>query len=136
MPDPAAPFDTSVRVRYEETDRMGIVYHGKFFEYFEIGRTEWLRALGLRYRDLEARGLALVVSECSAKYLKPANYDDLITIRTRLVGATRASIVFSYELLRGDEKLAEGATTLVSVGPNGRPRRLPEELDRLRVAST
>jgi acyl-CoA thioester hydrolase len=128
MSDLAAPFDATVRVRYEETDRMGIVYHGKFFEYFEVGRTEWLRARGFVYRELEARGTALVVAEARARYLAPARYDDVLTIRTRCEDLGRATIDFRYEVLRDGERLAEGETRLVSVGPEGRPRRLPPEL--------
>lgn len=126
-----APFDATLRVRYEETDRMGVVYHGKYFEYFEVGRTEWLRARGFAYRDLEARGAALVVTEARARYLAPARYDDVLTVRTRLAALGRASIEFRYEVLRDGETLAEGETTLVCVGPNGRPRRLPEEIAAL-----
>jgi acyl-CoA thioester hydrolase len=153
MSDPAAPFDFPIRVRYEETDRMGVVYHGKFFEYFEVGRTEWLRARGFAYRDIEARGTSLVVAEVSARYLAPAHYDDLLTIRTRLVESTRASLQFAYEVLRAGgegasqgaahpsspspptsapgEKLAAGMPKLVAVGPAGRPKRLPPEIAAL-----
>jgi acyl-CoA thioester hydrolase len=130
-----APFDVVLRVRYEETDRMGVVYHGKYFEYFEVGRTEWLRARGFAYRDMEARGAGLVVAEARARYLAPAHYDDLLTIRTRLVELGRATVDFRYEVLRGDALLALGETQLVSVGPGGRPRRLPEELARLGAAA-
>jgi acyl-CoA thioester hydrolase len=128
---PADPFDFAIRVRYGDTDRMGVVYHAKYFEYFEVGRTEWLRARGIAYRDLEERGIGLVVSEASARYLAGARYDDVLTVRTRLAGATRASIDFAYEVLRGDERLVEGTTRLVCVNDAGRPRRLPEELARL-----
>jgi acyl-CoA thioester hydrolase len=123
--------EAPVRVRYEETDRQGVVYHGKYFEYFEVGRTEWLRARGLVYRDLEAGGLTLVVAEARARYLAPARYDDLLTVRTRLERMGHASVDFAYEIRRGEERLAEGSTLLVSIGPDGRPRRLVPELAAL-----
>ena len=128
---PDAPHETTLRVRYEETDRMGVVYHGKFFEYFEVGRTEWLRARGVAYRDLEAGGFGLMVADAAARYRAPARYDDLITVRTRLVAAGRATLEFAYEVLRGADLLAEGSTRLVAVGPDGRPRRLLPEVAAL-----
>lgn len=127
-----APFETTLRVRYEETDRQGVVYHGKYFEYFEVGRTEWLRARGLVYRDIEERGAFLVVAEATARYLAPARYDDVLTVRTRVTDLGRATIEFGYEVLRGGERIALGSTRLVTVGPNGRPRRFPPELEELR----
>ena len=126
------PFDASVRVRYEETDRMGVVYHGKYLEYFEVGRTEWLRARGFAYRDIEAAGTALVVTDAHARYLAPARYDDVLIVRTRVAEMGRASIRFRYEVLREGETLVEGETTLVSVGANGRPCRLPDAIRGLR----
>ena len=125
------PHETTVRVRYEETDRMGVVYHGKFFEYFEVGRTEWLRSRGLVYRELEAKGAALAVVDARARYLAPARYDDLITVRTILEGFGHASIDFRYEIFRDGVKLAEGSTRLVSIGPEGKPKRIPPELAAL-----
>ena len=121
--------ETTLRVRYEETDRMGVVYHGKYFEYFEVGRTEWLRSRGLAYRDLEARGHGLAVVDVVAKYRAPARYDDLLTIRTSCTGFGKASVDFSYEVRHEDGRLlAVGTTRLASIGPEGRPRRLPAEL--------
>lgn len=131
LPPLDAPHETTLRVRYEETDRMGLVYHGKFFEYFEVGRTEWLRARGIAWRDLEAQGAGLVVAEAHARYLSPARYDDLITVRTRLADHGRATIDFVYDVLCDGKKLAEGRTVLVSVGPSGRPTRLPARIAAL-----
>ncbi len=131
----AAPHTTEIRVRYGETDRMGVVYHASYFAYFEVGRTEWLRARGIRYRDLEERGIALVVVEASARYHAPARYDDLLAVRTRLASLARATIEFSYEVARGGEVLVEGATRLACVdAASGRPRRLPEEVARAAAA--
>lgn len=131
LPDLRAPHETTLRVRYEETDRMGVVYHGKFFEYFDVGRTEWLRARGLVYRELEERGVALVVVDARARYAAPARYDDVITIRTVFEAAGRASIDFRYEVLRDGKTLVEGSTRLVSVGKEGRACRIPAELAAL-----
>ena len=122
------PHDTTLRVRYEETDAGGIVYHGKYFEYFEVGRTEWLRARGLAYRDLESRGVRLVVADCSARFFAPTRYDDYLTVRTRVVELRRASIDFQYEVLRDAAVVATGRTLLVSIGADGRPTRLPQEI--------
>lgn len=111
---------------------MGVVYHGKYFEYFEVGRTEWLRARGTAYRDLEARGFGLAVVEAAARYRAPARYDDVVVVRTRCTSLGRASVEFAYEVRREDGTLlVEGETRLASVGPDGRPRRLPDEVAAL-----
>jgi len=120
-----------VRVRYAETDQMGVAYHGEYFAWFEVGRTDLLRGLGLTYRDLEARGLRLPVIEAHAKYLKPARYDDLLEIHTLVKDVGGASIRFGYEVrLAGDETpaLAHGETAHAAVDRDGRPCRLPDEL--------
>jgi acyl-CoA thioester hydrolase len=127
------PHEFDLRVRYEETDRMGVVYHGKYFEYFEVGRTEWLRARGLTYRKIEESGLGLVVVEVHARYRAPAHYDDLLTVRTRLTDLGRASVSFSYEVVREGDVLVDGETKLVSVR-DGKVARLPAELVALRDA--
>jgi acyl-CoA thioester hydrolase len=128
------PHEFTLRVRYEETDRMGVVYHGKYFEYFEVGRTEWLRARGLTYRKIEESGVGLVVVEVGARYKAPAHYDDMLTVRTTLTEIGRASVSFSYEVVREGEVLVEGETKLVSVR-GGKVARLPPELMALREAA-
>jgi acyl-CoA thioester hydrolase len=120
-------------VRYAETDQMGVAWHGNYFAWFEVGRTDLLRGLGATYRDLEARGLRLPVIDCRAAYLRPARYDDDLEVLTRLRAMGGARLEFEYEVRReaGPELVATGSTTHASTDPGGRPRRLPEELRRL-----
>ena len=122
---------STVRVRYAETDQMGIAYHGNYFAWFEVGRTDLLRGRGLTYRDLERTGLRLPVIETAAKFIRPALYDDILEIRTRLAALSGARIGFSYEVHRdGADLLATGATSHAAVDLAGRPRRLPADLRR------
>ena len=118
-----------LRVRYAETDRMGVVYNSHFLTYFEVGRTEFLRAAGFRYRDLEARGVHLVVAEAHCKYLAPARYDDLaLTTWVDRLRPTR--IDFRHRIAReGDGTVvAEGHLVLACVDENGRPRAIPPDV--------
>ena len=104
-----------VRVRYAETDRMGMVYYANFFVWFEIGRVEWLRAHGVPYRRMEDEGFLLPVRSASCVYHRPARYDDLLQVRTQVVDLRTSRIVFAtavYHAERG-ELLADGETTLV-----------------------
>jgi acyl-CoA thioester hydrolase len=120
-----------IRVRYEETDQGGVVYHANHFRYFEVGRTELLRSLGATYRDLEAAGTRLVVIEATARYLGPARYDDVLAVETTLREARGATLVFDYaiRIAGGDgPAVVEGSTTLACLGAQGRPKRLPEPL--------
>jgi acyl-CoA thioester hydrolase len=119
-----------IRVRYAETDQMGVAWHGNYLAWFEVGRTDLLRGLGLSYRELEAQGLRLPVVELSARFTRPARYDDVLEIRTRLASLGGARLAFEYEVVRDgtQETLATGNTTHASVDPEGRPRRLPGEL--------
>ena len=116
-----------IRVRYAETDQMGVVYHGNYFAWFEVGRVELLRQLGWSYKALEADGVSLPVIEATCQYRHPARYDDELEIRTRgrLAGSLR--IEFSYELVRLDDarRLATARTVHVPVNREGRPCRLP-----------
>ena len=106
-------FETSVRVRYKETDQMGVVHHTNYIVWFEVGRTDLLRQLGLSYRDLEGRGIHLPVVDLSCRYMEAARYDDEIRILTRIADLTPGKIIFSYEIRRkpDDAKLARGSTT-------------------------
>ena len=123
---------STIRVRYAETDQMGVAYHGQYFAWFEVGRTDLLRNHGLTYRELEKDGLRLPVIETHARFLKPALYDDLLEVRTELAVLTGARVGFAYEVHReGTEgPIATGATSHAAVDPEGRPRRLPEHLRR------
>ena len=120
--------EITVRVRYAEADPMGYLHHAKYFEFFEMGRTELLRRVGSRYRDLEDRGYLFVVFALQAKYHRPARYDDELVIRTRVERVTRARIDHRYEVLRDGMLLCEASTTLACVGRDGRPVAIPEDL--------
>ena len=120
--------ETTIRVRYAETDRMGLLHHAHYLVYFEQARTELLRSFGLTYRDLEDKGYLLVLTKIEVRYKRPAYYDDLLTIRTTVERTTAVRIDHRYDVLRDGVLLAEGATTLACVDRDGRPQPLPEEL--------
>ena len=117
--------EIEIRVRYQETDGQRRVHHANFITYFEIGRTEMLRSQGLTYREFEAAGLFLVVADISCRYLAPAEYDDLLLLRTRVEKSGAAHVVHAYEVLRGGTLIATGTSTVVCVDDAGRVRRLP-----------
>ncbi|HZQ38151.1 MAG TPA: thioesterase family protein [Dehalococcoidia bacterium] len=112
-------------MRYAETDMMGVVYHGNYLPWFEIGRTTLLRELGLPYRELEAQGFRLPVLEVTAKFIRPALYDDTITIVTTLRDKPLLRIHLEYEVQRGAELLATGRTVHAFIDREGRPVRPP-----------
>ena len=116
---------TQVTVRYAETDMMGVVYHGNYLPWFEVGRTTLLKELGLPYRQLEEEGFRLPVLEVSARYLRPAVYDDTVTIVTRLHDRPLLRIRLEYEVKRGEELLATGHTVHAFIDREGRPVRPP-----------
>ena len=120
--------DMEVRVRYAETDKMGVAYYANYFIWFEVGRAELCRRKGFSYADLEALGFILVVTDAHCHYRSSAKYDEAIIIRTRLKGINKRMISFGYQLLRkeGEEILAEGETRHISIGPNGKPKSLPD----------
>jgi acyl-CoA thioester hydrolase len=120
--------ETTIRVRYAETDRMGLLHHANYLVYFEQARTELLRSMGLTYRDIEDQGFLLVLTNVEIRYKRPAHYDDLLTIRTIVERTTSVRIDHRYEVLRDGELVAEGATTLACVDRDGRPQALPEAL--------
>jgi acyl-CoA thioester hydrolase len=122
---------TELRVRYPETDRMDVAYHGHYLAWYEIGRTELMREAGCAYRDLEDRqGLFFPVIEVGSRYLQPARYDDALEVHTRLVKVGGARFRFEYELFRRGDRvlLATGFTEHAAVGRDGKPTRLPPEL--------
>ncbi|HVU88514.1 MAG TPA: thioesterase family protein [Pirellulales bacterium] len=120
--------DIPIRVRYQETDAMGVLHHANYFTYFEIGRTELLRANGRDYRQVEEEGMFMVVVRIGCTYKKPAKYDDVLTLRTRVSKISAAKIEHAYEIYRGEELLAEGHSTLACVDREGRVQRVPEWL--------
>ena len=117
-----------VRVRYAETDQMGVVYHGNYAQYFEMGRVEWLRNLGLSYSELEKKGVMLPVVSLTLNYKKPARYDDLLTVRTIFIKQVSVKIEFNYEIYNEEgELLTTGNSVLVFVDmKTGRPILPPE----------
>lgn len=116
-------FDLKVRVRYAETDQMGVVYHGNYAQYFEMGRVEWLRNLGLSYAFMEKEGVMLPVVSLTMNYKKPARYDDMLTVRTIFKKQESVKIEFDYEIYNEvNELLTTGNSVLVFVDmKTGRP---------------
>jgi len=120
--------ETTLRVRYAETDQMGFAYYGAYAAWLEVGRVEFLRQRGLSYRDVEAGGLLLAVRELRMEYLSPAHYDDLLTVRTAAAETGKSRMVFESEVLRDGRTLARGRVVLACLDREGRPRRLSQEL--------
>jgi acyl-CoA thioester hydrolase len=120
--------ETSIRVRYAETDRMGLLHHANYLIYLEQARTEMLREQGLAYRDLEDQGFFLVITKLEVKYRQPIRYDDLVTIRTTVERTTWVRIDHRYEILCAGRLAAEASSTLACVDRNGKPQALPELL--------
>jgi acyl-CoA thioester hydrolase len=121
---------TRVRVRYAETDRMGVVYYANYFVWFEVGRTDWLRQTGWTYREMERDGISLPVIEAQCEYRQPARYDDEIEIATNGTLVTPVRVRFDYALSRSgdDTAIAAGHTVHAAVDPDGRPCRLPDRV--------
>jgi acyl-CoA thioester hydrolase len=117
--------EISIRVRYAETDRMGLLHHANYLVYFEQGRTELLRQMGRSYRDVEDQGYFLVLVKVEVRYRLPARYDDLLTLRTIVTRTTPVRIEHRYELLREGQLLAEGLSTLACVDSEGRLQAMP-----------
>jgi acyl-CoA thioester hydrolase len=120
----------TIRVRYAETDQMGVVYHANHFIWFEIGRVELLRQLGFSYRDMEqSDGCFIAVVDARCRYKAPVRYDDEVIVRTQLKNARESVIHFGYELVRADdgELLAEGETTHIVTDEEMQARLLPEK---------
>ena len=115
-----------IRVRYEDADPMGFLHHAKYFTYFEMGRTELYRQQGGCYRTMEENGLFLVVAKAEIQYLKPARFDDLLTLRTTVVKVGPAKLVHSYELFRDGELLTRSQVTLGCVDKTGILQRMPD----------
>lgn len=114
---------TVVRVRYGETDKMGIVYHSNYYVYFEIGRTEFLREMGgMSYKDMEDVGIMMPIIETHCKYFTPAKYDEELIVLTTIKTLTVARMVFTYEIIRKSDKvkIVKGETSLAFVGADGR----------------
>lgn len=120
--------EVQIRVRYQETDAMGLLHHANYLTFFEIGRIELMRANGHDYRAMERNGMFMVVVEAGCRYRRPAYYDDVLTLRTRTSRVSPAKIEHDYKLFRGEELLAEGHTTMACVDRNGQVQRVPDWL--------
>jgi acyl-CoA thioester hydrolase len=120
--------EITIRVRYAETDRMGLLHHANYLIYFEQGRTELLRSHGLSYKDLEDKGYLLVLTKIEVRYRWPARYDDLLTLKTIVTRTTTVRIDHRYELSCDGRLLAEASSTLACVDREGRPQALPDYL--------
>jgi acyl-CoA thioester hydrolase len=125
--------ETKLRVRYAETDKMGVVYYANYYIYFEVGRVEYMRERGVNYREMELEDDSfIVVAESKCRYRRPARYDDPLRIRTCVLDAKRRTIHFGYEIVHDEtgELLATGETIHVVCDSNGRPKALPEKYRR------
>jgi len=119
--------DVEFRVRYAETDQMGVVYHTNYLIWCEVGRTDYIRMRGMSYADIERAGIGLAVSELSARFHSAARYDDLIRVRTTLADVRSRGITFDYVITKVEsgERLVTARTALVSIDRSGRPTALP-----------
>jgi acyl-CoA thioester hydrolase len=118
--------EIQIRVRYNETDPMGFLHHAHYFVYFEMGRTELLRAAGGNYREMEEAGFLVVVVKADCRYHRPARYDDLLRVRTKVTRVSAAKIEHEYRVFRGEELVAIGHTVLAIVDRSGKVRPVPD----------
>jgi acyl-CoA thioester hydrolase len=127
------PTDIEFRVRYAETDQMGVVYHTNYLIWCEMGRTDFIRRRGMSYADIEKTGTLLAVADLSARFHGAARYEDLIRVQTSLADLQSRFIVFEYLISNAESgaRLVTARTSLVSVDANGRPRALPSDIRRL-----
>jgi acyl-CoA thioester hydrolase len=129
--------ETRLRVRYSETDQMGVAYYANYLVWMEVGRVELMKALGVRYRDLEKEGYLLAVAEAHCRYLSPARYDEEVVVETRIRRATARVVEFEYRMWRGEDgvELASGYTKHVVCDGGLRPRRLGAEYVQILMSS-
>lgn len=120
--------EIQIRVRYAETDRMGLLHHANYLVYFEQARTELLRTRGAAYKELEDQGYFLVIAKVEIKYKSPAHYDDVLTIRTTVTRTTPVRLEHKYEVLRDGALICEAATTLACVDRAGKLQPMPDWL--------
>jgi len=122
---------STVRVRYAETDQMGVAYYANYLVWFEVARTDWLREAGLSYRDLEADGVLLPVIEARAEYKAPARYDDTLTVAAVARMVSPARLAFDYEITGPNGLVALGSTVHATMDRTGRPIRIPARVTAL-----
>ena len=120
---------THIRVRYKDTDRMGVVYYGNYLTFFEVGRSEYMRELGFPYSQLEGKGYTLAVTEAAAKYHSNVGYDSLVTVKTALTELKRVTVRFDYEILSEENNLlVTGHTVHACLNASLKPIRMPAEM--------
>lgn len=120
--------ETHIRVRYQETDNMGVVYYANYFVWFEIARSEYFRSLGISYRELEKREVFMMVASASCQYKAPSQYDDVVKIQAYVLEIRNTSIKFAYKLFVGDHMIATGESSHVFTDKSRRPVRIPQEI--------
>lgn len=119
---------TELRVRFCETDLMGVVHHATYLVYFEVGRVEWLRKRGITYADWTKRGVQVPVVDAQVKYRAPSRFDDLLSIETTLTKLHAASLDYAYRIRRGETAIAEGSTRLACIDEHHKVLRIPNEI--------
>jgi acyl-CoA thioester hydrolase len=132
-PSPSPGHTVEFRVRYAETDQMGVVYHSEYLVWCEVGRTEFIRALGLPYAEMERRGAFLAVADASLRFHAPARYDDLVRVETTLASVKSRAITFDYLIQHAESgtRLVSARTMLVSLDASGRPAPIPADVREL-----
>lgn len=128
---PGGPTRSPVRVRYAETDQMGVAYYANYFVWFEVARTDWLLAAGLTYRDMEAEGVLLPVIDARCEYKSPARYDDALAVTAVARIVSPARLAFDYEITGPAALVAVGSTVHATMDRSGRPIRLPARIKEL-----
>ena len=128
MTDTLNPHEHRIRVRYAECDAMGYLHHANYLVYLEEARTAALREQGIAYRDLEREGVFFVVAAATCRFLRPVQYDDVVTVRTYIDRFTRTRIDHRYEVHRDDDLMCRATTTLACVGRDGRPIVMPDRI--------
>ncbi len=128
MSDIIQEHSIEIRVRYSETDAMGLLHHSNYLTYFEVGRTELFRTQGGNYRRMEELGLFFVVTRVDVRFKSPARYDELLTVWTSIVRQTPAKLEHHYELSRGDQLLCQADTVIACVNSDGVVQRIPEDI--------
>lgn len=123
--------EAQIRVRYQETDNMGVVYYANYFVWFEVARTEYLRSFGVSYKELESQGMYLMVASAGCEYKSPARFDDVVTVRTWIPELKNSSLRFEHSLHVDSRLIATGESVHVFTNDAGKPVRIPEEIRRM-----
>jgi acyl-CoA thioester hydrolase len=120
--------ETLIRVRYQETDNMGVVYYANYFIWLEVARTEFFRSAGISYRHIEEKGSYMMVASANCQYKAPARYDDIVRIQTWIANMKNSSLDFAHKLYIGEKLIATGESVHVFTNKSGKPVRIPKEI--------